>query len=176
MNWNGDVPTTMAKRHARHLALHFYLAKLRPMQQGAVVLLGSAIYFTLPVPPACDISVLLLGLPVVMERVGEHTGTVAVVQHTKWKYCSRIMQHGTTIMYEEAGVVCVALVERLFEIAGLFIVSYRPYQSQIHKESLHCVLPDLSLEVNERAMEINTQKMTVAHRCIVGGKCYILNC
>ena len=110
-----------------------------------------------------------------VSRIGKHTGGVAVVQHTMWKYCNRIMQHGTTVLFDKEGVASVGVVERLFEVAGLFVVTYRQFESKLVHHDQRCVLPSLSLHPNEHAMEMNTSKLAVAHRCIVGGRCYVLH-
>ena len=85
------------------------------------------------------------------------------------------MQHGTTIVFDADGEVCVGVVERLFEVAGLFIVTYRRFESKLVHHNQHCTLQSLSLHPKENAMEMNTHKLAVAHRCIVGGTCYVLH-
>lgn len=173
MNWLGNVPRTMAQRHSRYSALQFYLVKLKPASDSAVVVLGSVIYLLMS---SCEVASRLFQLPAIMDRVGSYTGDVTVAQHTKWKYCNQLIENGTVMLFKNsARQVCVALIQQLFEVSGLFIITYRQFKSQLVIHNHRKMLPDMSLLDEECAMELNTNQMTIAHKCLIDGKCYVLH-
>ena len=176
LNWLGNVPFTMAKRHSRHSALQFYLARQKPQGRSGVVAVGPMVYFTVTTQHMCGIPLVLLQLGAVEERIRILTGDIAVVQHTKWRYCNQVVQSGTCVLFKTTGGhVRVALIEQLFEITGLFVVTIRPFASDMEMHDTQMVLTDDDMEREEIAMEMNTHHMTIAHRVNVGGKWHILN-
>ena len=175
LNWIGNVPLTMARRHSRHSALHFYREKLSGMSSSAVVVVGTCASLSITMGPACEIP-LLFQVPAIIERTSEHIGAISVVQHTVWKYCGHIVQNGTTLLFVDAeGKVAVAVVERLFELSSVYVVTYRQFACELVVHNGHMVLPDEAELGLECAMEMNTNQMSVAHRCMVSGKCHILH-
>ena len=176
MNWIGDVANTLGRRHSRHLALELHLAKSKPTNLGPLLVLGCTVTLVLAMDMPSALKNLLLQVPSVLLRLQNYTGAVDVVQHTKWKYFGQILAHGSTILFEnERGEVCVAEVVRLFEVAGVYIVSYRQYNSSLLIENQNKILPDVALCASELALELNTRKLSIAHKCVVGKKCFIVH-
>ena len=175
MNWCGNVPRTMAKRHARYLALQQYLARLKSTGGSGVVVLGGTLHFLVSVKHPSEVLSLLLQVAAVVDRVNSYTGDIAIVQHTKWKYTNQLLQSGTTILFKCEGQVRVASVARLFEVTGLYIITYQLFKTQLEARDNHKTLPDATLEDEEFAMELNTHQLTIAHRCMVGDRCYVLH-
>ena len=175
MNWCGNVPKTMAKRHARYLALQQHLDRLKSTGVAGLVVLGGTVHFLVSLQSPTAVLSLLLQVPAVVDRVGSYTNEIVIVQHTKWKYTNQLIQSGTTILFKSEGQVCVAAVARLFEVTGLYIITYQLFKSKLEVHDNHKVLPDVTLGDVEFAMELNTNQLTIAHRCMVGGRWYVVH-
>ena len=176
MNWVGNVHRTMAKRHCRYSALQFFVAKLRSASSSAVVVLGSTIHCLLDCKARSGPMSLLFELPALVDRVGSYLGDVVVIQHTKWRYCNQLIQHGTTILFtSNDGQVHVALVERLFEVTGLYLITYRRFLSELLIDNHNKYLPNGSVSNEELVMELNTNQLTIVHRSLLYGKWYVFN-
>ena len=178
MNWLGNVPKTLASRHARWHSLKFYKSKMKPQRLGAVQAHSGVEPFVESFDLANPhlIGKLLLSLPEVSQQLlGAQTGTVRYNVHSAWEYCTYPLSHGSHIALKEGSVVVIGEVQSLLEVVGQYAVTYHKYGSGLVEFNGHICVNSSTLGSDLHVALMDPRHVQCAHVIPTGTHSYVVS-
>lgn len=104
---------------------------------------------------------------VAAQLLGAALGPVNFQRHEKWKYCGRVIEAGSVIMYDSDDGPVVGEVQSLVHIAGCYVLQHQQFCSGIvpftlwDSENPQSAVILSSLDVEQKFVELNTFNLSI---------------